>query len=123
MKVRTNCEHCRKEIYKEAEEAYLKQKYSILNENAYTMAVFSTAAVLAVMHRRGRSKRYIRKLFDEICFMYDYPAYMGKELHMTEVMKLMENEYGIDFRKIKIHTETEKQFLYGARKEKEVRAK
>lgn len=117
MKVRANCERCRKEIYKEAEEAYLKQKYSILNENAYTMAVFATAAVLAVMHRRGRSKRYIRKLYDEICFLYDYPAYMGKELHMTEAMKILEKDYGIDFRKLKIHTETEKQFLYAAKKE------
>ena len=123
MKVRTNCEHCRKEIYKEAEEAYLKQKYSILSENAYTMAVFATAAVLAVMHRRGRSKRYIRKLYDDICFIYDYPEYKGKELHMTEVMEILEKEYGIDFGKLTVHTETEKQFLYDAKKEKEARMK
>lgn len=111
MKARTNCTECRKRIYQEAETEYLKHEYKFFKDSAYSMAVYATVGVLAVMHRRGRSKQYIRQLFDDICFIYDYPEFRGKRLDMTEMMHLFETEYGIDFNKIKVHLESEKEFI------------
>ncbi len=111
MKSRTNCVECRKRIYKEAENEYLKHEYSFFTDAAYSMAIFATVAILSVMHRRGRSKRYIRKLFEDICFIYDYPEVRGKRIDMTEMVHLFETEYGIDFGKIKLHLESEEEFI------------
>lgn len=119
MKARTNCSECRKRIYKEAETAYLKTQYQWFGDAAYSMAIFSTVACLAVMKRRSRSKDYIRKFYDEMCFMYDYPEFFGKRVTMTELMKNFEEEYGIDFSRIKLHLETEKEFLRSVKEAKE----
>ena len=80
------------------------------------MAIFSTIAALAVHHRRGRSRTYIRTFFDEMCFLFDYPPCFGKQLDMLELKKFFEDNYGIDFSKIKLHLENEKSFVKGAQK-------
>ena len=117
MKSRTNCAECRKKIYKEAETEYLKHEYRWFSDAAYSMAVFSAVAGLAVMRRRNRSRAYIRKFFDEMCFVFDYPEIFGKRVSMTDLMKIFEIEYGIDFSKIKIHLESEKEFIRDIRKD------
>lgn len=111
-----NCTQCRKKQFKEAEEAFLKQEYVIYKDMAYTFAVLSTAAVLGVMYRRGRSKSYVRKLFKDICFMYKFPAVFGKKLTLTDLMKILEKEYEIDFREVSVNLETEKEFITSAKK-------
>mgnify|MGYP007069929464 CR=1 FL=1 len=118
MKARIDCQKCRKEIYKEAETAYLKNQYAWFKNSAYSMAVFSTVAAIAVMHRRGRSKEYIQQLYEEMCFIYDYPRHFGKQLDMTKLMRQFEREYGIDFSEIKVHLETEEQFIRETKKHK-----
>ena len=111
MKARTDCTACRKRIYHEAETKYLKQEYAWFKDSAYSMAIFSTVCAIAVMTRRGRTKEYIQKFFDEMCMIYDYPQQFGKELTMNELMHQFEKDYGIDFNRISVHLETEKQFL------------
>lgn len=118
MKARTNCSECRKKIYKEAETEYLKHEYRWFGDAAYSMAVYSAVACLAVMRRRNRSRAYIRKFFDEMCFVFDYPEIFGKRVSMTDLMKIFEEEYGIDFSKINVHLETEKEFIKSVEKEK-----
>ena len=116
MKARTDCTACRKRIYKEAETAYLKQEYKFFEDAAYSMAVFATIVALSVHHRRGRSKAYIRSFFEEMCFIFDAPPIMGKEIRMTDMQKVFEEKYGIDFGKIKLHLQTEKEFITETRK-------
>lgn len=111
-----SCAACRKKIAKEAEEAYLKKEYAFFNDAAYSMAVYATCAALAVHHRRGRSKRYIRKLYDEMVLIMTVPAVFGKQITMSSVMKQLEEEYGIDFTRIKPNIESEKEFVRGAQK-------
>lgn len=111
-----NCAQCRKKQFKEAEEAFLKQQYTIYKDMSYTFAVLSTAAVLGVMCRRGRSKKYVQKLFKEICFMYKFPAVFGKKMTLNDLMKILEKEYEIDFREISVSVETEKEFITSAKK-------
>ena len=116
MKARTDCTACRKRIYKEAETAYLKQEYKFFEDAAYSMAVFATIVALSVHHRRGRSKAYIRSFFDEMCFIFDAPPVMGKEIRMTDMQKVLEEKYGIDFNRIKLHLESEREFVHGTKK-------
>lgn len=116
MKVRIDCTKCREQIYKAAEEQYLKHEYKFFEDAAYSMAIFSVIAALAVHHRRNRSKKYIQGIFKEMCLIFDAPPVMGKQITMTEMQKLFENEYGIDFNEIKLHIESEKEFVNGTLK-------
>lgn len=117
MKARTDCKKCRESIYKESEEQYLKNEYRFFSDAAYSMAIFSTIVALSVQHRRGRSAAYIRKFFDEMCFIFDYPEFFGKRLDMIEMKQFFEDKYEIDFNKIKLHLESEKEFVRGAKNE------
>ena len=112
-----NCAKCREKIAKEAEEQYLKLQYAYFEDAALSLATFTTVAAIAVMYRRGRSKEYIRQFFNDLCFIYDYPEINGKRIDMTELMRQFEKEYNIDFSKIKVHLESEKDFIKSAKKE------
>ena len=114
MKTRS-CEACRKQIKKECENEFLKREYAIYQDSALTFATFSTAAILMAMARRGRTKKYIQKLYDDIVFIYDTPTVFGKEIRWTEVMKRLEKDYGIDFSRINVRLETESEFLKSAK--------
>lgn len=111
-----NCSACRKKIYKEAEAAYLKNEFAYFENAAYSMAMFSTIVALSVHHRRGRSKEYIKKFFDEMCFIFDFPELFGRRIDMLEAKAMLEKEYGIDFSKIVLHLETEKEFIHDLKK-------
>lgn len=111
MKVKTNCNTCRERIRKECEDTFLKHQYKIFSEMSDSFATFAVTAILMTMVRRGRSKEYIQKLYDEMCFIFDTPAVMGKEISMRECMKLLQNEYGIDWDKIHVNIENEREFL------------
>jgi len=115
MKVRTDCNKCRERIYKEAETDFLKHEYKFFSDSAYSLAVFATAAALCVHHRRKRSKKYIQQFFDEMCFIFDYPEIMGKQITTTEMVKFLTEAYGIDFSKIKLHLESEEEFIRDVR--------
>ena len=82
-----DCKKCRSNIHKEEKELFLKSQYAMLKDAAYTFACYATVAVIAVQVRRGRSKDYIQKLFDEMVAIYDMPTVFGKELRMTDLMK------------------------------------
>ena len=112
------CSECRKKIQKECEEAYLKQGYEFFSDSARTMAIYAICGALVAQVRRGRSKEYIQKLYEDMCFVFDTPTCFGKAITMTDVMDRLEKEYGIDWSQLKLHTETEKEFITSARKEK-----
>lgn len=111
-----DCRKCRQQIHDEEAEKYLKKEYSFFEDAAYSMAVFATIVALSVHHRRGRSKAYIRSFFDEMCFIFDAPPIMGKEIRMTDMQKVLEEKYGIDFDRIKLHLESEREFIHGTKK-------
>lgn len=112
-----DCAKCRKKIREEYEKAYLKEQYAFFKDSAFTFATYSTVAAIAVMFRRGRSKRYIKQFFEDLCLMYDYPVINGKPLVMSDMMKQFETDYGIDFSKIKVHLESEKEFISSVKKQ------
>ena len=116
MKVRTNCTTCRNKVYKEAEEAFLKHEYSIFSDMSKSFASYAITTVLMTMVKRGRSKEYIQKLFDDMVFIFDTPAVMGKEIKMHDNMKMLEKEYGIDWDRVKVNVESENEFIKNVKK-------
>lgn len=110
MKVK-DCSKCRKQIVQEAKTEFAKHEYAIFTDCAFTMAVYATVATLTAQVRRGRSKEYIQKLFDDIVMIYDTPEIFGKPIVLSDLRNTLEREYGIDFTRINVHIEDEKTFI------------
>ena len=111
MKTQSNCTVCRKNIEQKTREEYLKSQYAIFKDMAFTFAVYATTAALMVQVRRGRSKEYIQRLFDDLVMIYDTPKVFGKTIELTDMKNMLETEYGLDFSRIKVHIEDEKAFV------------
>lgn len=118
MKVRTDCNRCRKQIYDQAKEEFLKHEYSIFKDMSTSFAAYAITTVLMTMVKRGRTKEYIQKLYDDMIFVFDTPSVMGKEISMHDNMMMLQKEYGIDWDRINIQVESEKEFLNSANKRK-----
>ena len=110
MKVK-NCQSCRKQIEENAKSEYIKREYAIFSDSAYTFAVYATVAALIAQIRRGRSKEYIQKLYDDMICVYDTPEVFGKAIYLTDLKNMLEKEYGIDFNRINVRIEDEKSFI------------
>ena len=110
MRSITNCSVCRKQIAEQARNEFIKKEYAIFHDSAFTFAVYATVAALTAQVRRGRSKEYIKKLFDEMVMIYDTPEMFGKEITLTDMKNALEKEYNIDFQRINVHIEDEKTF-------------
>lgn len=116
MKARTDCTQCRKKIYKEAELEYLKHEYAFFKDSAYSFAVYAICGVLTALVRRGRTPQYIKQIYDDMCFTFSTKEMFGKQITMTEIMHRLTDDYGIDWDKLEIHIEEEKEFLKSAQK-------
>lgn len=117
MKSRTtNCIECRKQVYKEAEEAYLKHEYEIFRDVSRSFASYAVCGVLTAMIRRGRTPQYIRQLYDDMCLTFSASDMFGKQITMTDIMENLTRDYGIDWDKLEVHIEDEKHWVTGARK-------
>lgn len=112
----TDCITCRKKIYKEAEEAYLKHEYAFFSDSARSFAVFAVCGVLTAMIRRGRTKQYIQELYRDMCLTFSTSEMFGKEITMTDIMETLSKDYGIDWERLEVHIEDEKHWVTGVRK-------
>lgn len=112
----TDCITCRKKIYKEAEEAYLKHEYAFFRDSARSFAVFAVCGVLTAMIRRGRTPQYIRQLYDDMCLTFSASDMFGKAITMTDIMESLTRDYGIDWDKLEVNIEDEKHWVTGVRK-------
>ena len=111
-----NCTQCRNKIHKEEQEKYLKKEYAGIRDAVDTIACLTTASVLGVQVQRGRTKEYIQELFKDICMMYETSELFGKPITLTVMMKQLEADYDIDFKKIHVNfNETEKEYIKGCK--------
>lgn len=108
MKARIqNCEQCKKQIAKEQDKKCLECQFDMFQATADDIGKAMTAAMIAVLDRRGRTPEYIRKFFDDLVFILDFPEIFGKQTLHSETMKEeFAKKYGIDFSRIEIKTET-----------------
>ena len=123
MKARIDCSSCRKRIHQEEHDACLKAEYAIFRDMALSFAAYSISAALMTMVRRGRSRQYIQKLYEDMCFVFETPEVLGKEVMMSDIMKLLEEDYGIDWDKIHVNVESEKQFIGATKRAEKERKK
>ena len=111
-----DCRKCRQQIADEIQKEYLKHGYDFFTDSAYSRADLITAAALSVFHRRGLSKAYIRSFYDELLWILKTPSVFGKEITMTDTMAMLTREYGIDFTRIELNLESEREFISGTKK-------
>ena len=111
-----DCRKCRQQIADEVQKEYLKQGYDFFTDSAYSIAYLIIAAALSVHDRRGRSKAYIRSFYDEMLFVLKIGEVFGKPITMTDVMKHLETEFGIDFDRVELNLESFEEFYKGTKK-------
>ena len=112
MKVQVNCKKCRERLLKEAELQYLKYQYKIFDEMSETAVMYVLCGVLNhFAYKKKRSKKYIQELFDDMVTLFATKEVLGHQITMEETMDIFEKEYGIDWSRIKVNHETEKQMI------------
>ena len=114
MKVR-DCRACRAEIAKLAKEEYLNHEYDIFEDVARSMAIYAICGLLTTMIRRGRTAEYIKKLYQDMCSVFDTDCFFGKSVEMTDIMNALTKDYGIDWERLQPKLETREEFLHSMR--------
>ena len=92
MKALTNCDKCRKKIFKVYQEEFLKEQYTAFESVKDTIAEGCTAVMLMAMIRKGRSKKYIQNLFNDIVMIYDSPGLFGKDIRSDEIIERLQQD-------------------------------
>lgn len=104
-----NCKKCREK----REQDLHKLEYNFFRNTLDTAVCGTTAAVISILEKRGRSPQYIRQMFEDIKMLYDMPKFNGKGIDMLQMMEHQKEKYGLDYDTLKCHAETEKEFIKG----------
>lgn len=104
------CEKCRKAIAKAVSDEYSRNQYDIYAACSDDIAKAVTSAFIAVFKRRGYSKKYVQKLFNEFLLILDMPEIFGKQISSNFVMETVKNEYGIDLDRVKLRLESREEY-------------
>lgn len=110
MKART-LKDIEKEVRKEERDKYLSDRYDIMTDTLQTAIEHTTICAIVALERLGLSEKTIKKFFDEIIFVYDYPPFFGKLIRAEDVKKEYEKKLGVDFSRIKTTFETKEEFI------------
>lgn len=109
MKVKT-CSQCKKEIEKKLRDECLRNEYQYMTDTIESAVQHSMVGVVAALEKKGLSKQYIKKFFEDMCLIFDMPTF-GKKVLAKDLKKRYEKEYGISFDSIKVHFESEEEFV------------
>lgn len=107
-----NCKKCREK----REETLHKLEYNFFRNTLDTAVCGTTAAVISILEKRGRSPQYIRQMFEDIKMVFDLPKFDGKGIDMIEMMEHQKQKYGLDYDTLKCRAESEKEFIQGIKK-------
>lgn len=113
MKARVqNCDQCRNQISKEQDKLCGICQYEMFTATLQDIGKAVVVAVIAVLDRRGLSPKYIKKFFDDIVFILEYPEVYGKDLRSDEMQKKLAEKYELDFDRIKFKHESKKEYFH-----------
>ena len=105
-----------KDIKKEiaAETAKQNAEYQFKIYDACIHDVFKAAAacMIAVMHRRELSKRYIQQFFKDFCYILEFPEIFGMSKGSDELIEEYAKLYDIDFDKVHVIHETLEEYKH-----------
>lgn len=107
-----NCKECRKQL----EQKVYDMKYDFFAEASDAVARGIMVAFVSVLDRRQYSKQYIRKMYEDMLLILDYPEVFGKQIESEELAKEFSEKYGIDFDEVKLKIEDKKEFMHRNRK-------
>ncbi len=95
----------------QAKYEFMKHVYAIFEDMANTFAVYATTAALLTQVKKGRSKKYIHEMYNDMVVIFNMPILsqqiFGKAITMKDIMERLEREYDIDFKRIHVHIESE----------------
>lgn len=107
-----NLKDIKKQIAEENARKNAEFQFEIYNACIDDVFKASAACMITVMHRRGLSKRYIQKFFNEFCFILEFPEMFGVSKGSDEMMKEYAELYDIDFDRIRVFHETLEEFKH-----------
>lgn len=109
MKART-LKDVEKAIKQEVDRENAALQYKLFDEVLDSSVQAAAVAMIAVFHKRGLSKKYIQKFFDEFIGVLDMPDVFGKAVTSENLMEQYSKEYGLDFSRIKVRRESYNEF-------------
>lgn len=107
-----DCKQCRKRIVEETNRLNAENEYKIYEEITDCIAQATSAAMIAVMDRWGRSPQYVKKFYEEFLFVLNYPEVFGKAITSNGLMEQYKEKYGIDFSRIHIRIQAKDEFFH-----------
>lgn len=82
---------------------FLKVKDGVAQQTA--------AAMLYAYHLLGYRKKRLQEMYERMLSIINMPPVVGNQLEGNDLIDFLTNEYGIDFDRINLHTETESEYL------------
>ena len=107
-----NCKKCRENWEKAFTQQLYELKYDYFAEASDSVARGIMIAFVSVLDRRKYSKQYIRKMFEEMLLILDYPEVFGKQLESEELAQVFSEKYDIDFDRVRLKIEDKKEFMH-----------
>lgn len=103
----------------------MKSKYAVLSKEAQKelsefrvflkvkdgIAQQTVAALLYAYHLCGYRKKRIQDMYERVLSIINFPETATGSIEGEGLMEFISKEYGIDFDRIKLHTETENEYL------------
>ena len=103
-----NCKACRKQL----EQKVYDMKYDFFAEASDAVARGIMIAFVAALDRRKYSKQYVKKMFEDMLLILDYPEVFGKQLESEVLANEFSEKYDIDFDTVRLKIEDKKEFMY-----------
>ena len=111
MKART-LKDIERKVRKEADAQNAIFQYRVYDDIIDDTFKAAAAAMIAVFHRRGRSKKYIQEFYKDFLDVLNAPDIFGKPIRSIDIMEQYSKEYGIDFDKIKVRRESIEEYKH-----------
>lgn len=71
----------------------------------------TVAAMLYAYHLRGFRKKRLHEMYERVLSIINMPPVVGNQISGNDLIDFLTNEYGIDFDRIRLKTETESEYL------------
>ena len=71
----------------------------------------TVAAMLYAYHLRGFRKKRLHEMYERVLSIINMPPVVGNQISGNDLIDFLTKEYGIDFDRINLKTETEKEYL------------
>lgn len=93
------------------EAAKYREQFRMFLDAKDDIAQQTVAAMLYAYHLQGYRGKRINDMFETILSVINMPTIGGNQIEGTNLMEFISTEYGIDFDRVQLQTETETEYL------------